>query len=155
MGADRPILDFPAIDVQGRSRFTVWKRSDHGRRAQENVPGLEEPLPGENGRVPTAERFQVWSESRGALRLSRLEGAGHHPDERTGTRQVLLEIQAGQGRLLYGCTQWLESPGQFFDCSTKVRRDGKAGESWGEGDPQILEREPWHGVDRHGRNVGV
>src|SRR5205807_851996 len=78
MGTDHPIYYFPTVNVQRRSRFAVWKRRDHGRRAQQDIPLLEELLPGEHGLVTPVKGFQVLGEgSRWFVRF-RLECSSNH-----------------------------------------------------------------------------
>src|SRR5205085_6995064 len=57
-----PIYYFLTVNTQRRSRFAMWKRGYHGRRTQQNIPRLEELLPGGNRLVPPIKRFQVLGE---------------------------------------------------------------------------------------------
>ncbi len=59
MATDRPIDDFLIVNVQRRPWFAMWKCRDHRWWAQQDIPLLEELLPGENGLVAPVKRFQV------------------------------------------------------------------------------------------------
>src|SRR5258706_9517005 len=78
MGTYHPIRDFLTVNVQWRSRFAVWKRSDHGWWAQQDIPFIKELLPRDNGLVAPVKRFQILCQSGRSFLLFRLECASHH-----------------------------------------------------------------------------
>src|SRR5258706_15808011 len=78
MGTDHPIRYFLTVNVQWRSRFAVWKRRDHGRWAQQDIPFIKELLPRENGLVAPVKRFQIVGEGGWSFLLFRLECSNHH-----------------------------------------------------------------------------
>ena len=61
MATDRPINDFLIINAQWRPWFAMWKCRDHRWWAQQDIPLLEELLPGENGLVAPVQGFQLLS----------------------------------------------------------------------------------------------
>src|SRR5450759_1145126 len=78
MGTYHPIHYFLTVNVQWRSRFAVWKRGDHGRRAQQDIPFIEELLPRENGLVTPMKRFHVLCEGGRWFVRFRLECSDSH-----------------------------------------------------------------------------
>src|SRR5436305_11140323 len=78
MATDHPIYYFLTVNLQWRSRFAVWKRRDHGRWAQQDIPLLEELLPGEHGPVAPVKCFQVLGKAGRSFLLFRLECSSNH-----------------------------------------------------------------------------
>ena len=78
MATDRPIDDFLIVNAQRRPWFAMWKRRDHRWWAQQDIPLLEELLPGENGLVALVKRFQVLGKGGRLFLLFRLECSSYH-----------------------------------------------------------------------------
>src|SRR3989442_7935085 len=155
MRTDHPVFYFPTINVQWRSRFAVWKRSDHERRAQQDIPFIKELLPRDNGLVTPMNRLQIVCEGGRSFLLFRLEGSSHHSDQCAGAREFLVEIHLWQRRCFNSGTQGSKLLRQFFYCSANIRRDRKAWKGGSKGDPQMLEIEVGYFVNRHRRYFGI
>src|SRR5207244_6455933 len=155
MSTYHPIRYFLAVNNQWRSRFAMRKRRRHCGRAQEHIPFIKELLPGEYRLVTPVQGLQVVGQRGWSFLLLRLEGSSHHSDQCTSTREFLVEIHRWQRRCFNSGTQGSKLLRQFFYCSAHIRRDRKAWKGGSNGDPQMLELEWWHLVNRHRRYFSI
>src|SRR5260221_12582964 len=155
MGTYHPIYYFLAIYVQRRPRLAMAKSRDHRWQTQQDIPILEELLPGENGLVAPVKRFQILGKGGRSFLLFRLECANHHANKCTGVHEFLVEIHLWQRRFFHSCAHGRELLRQLFYCCANLHCNRKAGKGWCKGDPQVLEREIWHLVNRHRLNFGI
>src|SRR3989442_13304721 len=118
MSTYHPIRYFLVVNLEWRSRFAVWKRSDHGRRAQQDIPFIKELLPGEYRLVTPVKGFQVVCQGGRSFLLFRLEGSSHHSDQCAGAREFLVEIHLWQRRCFNSGTEGVSC---FVSSSTAAR----------------------------------